>query len=277
MVVAPTSSTSYRMSRCILSWAPLSSGWAGRPRITRIPSDTHQADSDVIPSLARGDANGGPLSTCIANGSPFVSNNLTNTRLTLSLFVSVINSAHNTKWLFASRTVNGSHFAPSFVLHHPLKSTVHRSFGSFAATSGAAVDLAPGLRRRRRTRSPARSMILAIVRSDGTSSASIARSSTTRSFFGPQVGCSRRSRTTLSTASPDALRGELCGLLDRSSSPFSPRSLNRFIHLYAVLRLIPYSCDSSVTFANGSSALNTNSCRTFMTLVFTQGIARIQA
>ena len=108
--------------------------WLGRPRTTRIPSDTHQADRVVIPSRARVDANGGPLSTCMVFGSPYLSKTRSNSALTTTAPVLSINCAHSTYRVAASRTVSGSQRAPSFEFHHPLKSTVHQSFGASQST-----------------------------------------------------------------------------------------------------------------------------------------------
>jgi len=59
------------MSRCIRSCAPLSFGHPTRPRMWRIPSDTHQADKRVRPTRPLVAANGGPLSDWMASGIPF--------------------------------------------------------------------------------------------------------------------------------------------------------------------------------------------------------------
>ena len=185
------------MSRCIRSWPPLSCGWPGRENTTSMPSDAHQAESHVNPPLALVHPNGVPLSLWIVRGSPYFSKRRINTACTGSPLVECNHSTANTNRECASRTVNGSHRAPSAVRHHPLKSTVHRSLGASTTTFGAnRVLLRMVLARFRPRDSPARSRIRAIVLIDGTSARGSRLTSVSWIFLGPHRGCSLRRRIT---------------------------------------------------------------------------------
>ena len=78
------------------SCAPLSCGLAMRDRVTRIPSDTHQAESLVSPPRACTQMNGDPLSQRISDGNPYFRKSLENSALTVSAFVSATIRVANT-------------------------------------------------------------------------------------------------------------------------------------------------------------------------------------
>src|SRR5712664_4239150 len=92
-----------------------------------IPREIHQADSRLRPARLLTLINGSPLSHWMALGTPCCRNSLSNSLRTSSTVVASTNFTQSTYRLKASRTVSGSHRAPSRARHQPLKSTVHTS------------------------------------------------------------------------------------------------------------------------------------------------------
>jgi hypothetical protein len=120
--------------------------------------------------------------------------------------------------------VSGSHFSPFFVRHHPLKSTVHRSFGSVGIKCAGVIASPPDSRRRVRFIKPTSCRTRRTVTTDGVVASSGCRFAITVAiFFGPHRMCSFLSCTISSASSADVFIGELCGRRDSSTSPVSPR------------------------------------------------------
>ena len=96
--------------------------------------------------------------------------------------------AASTKRLWASRTVNGSHFCPLPARHQPLKSMVHKSAAPETSTRGRPSTLQMRTGGRRRFTLPSRRKMRTTVLRLGASAASL-RWSTREILSGPQLGC----------------------------------------------------------------------------------------
>lgn len=144
------------MSACILSWAPFWPGLPGCVLSGTIPRLIHQALRVVGPRNPVVVANGVPLSLLTTFGSPNLEKSPSNLSLTAPADADSISLTSSTALLARSLTVSGRHLSPSDT-HHPLKSTVHTSFGFSAGIIRLmdAADPAGAARTRRGATRPA--------------------------------------------------------------------------------------------------------------------------
>src|SRR3954471_9944025 len=101
-----------------------------------MPSETSQVDNAVSPPRALVETKGAPLSHWIAPGVPYSEKSSSSTPHTPAPRLVGSSLAANTKRLYASRTVNGSHRCPLRARHQPLKSIVQRSSAPATSTCG---------------------------------------------------------------------------------------------------------------------------------------------
>src|SRR5438876_1072977 len=105
-----------------------------------MPSDTSQAESCVSPPRALVQTKGEPLSHWIARAVPCSWKSCSRTPRTSAPRAPGKSVTASTKRLWASRTVNGSHFCPLPARHQPLKSMVHKSSAPETSTRGTTVN-----------------------------------------------------------------------------------------------------------------------------------------
>jgi hypothetical protein len=185
---------SKRRSTCMRSCALLSVGRPGRLRTTRIPSDTHQADSGVSP---RARASTRTADRCRLDGlrqAELVKQMLEDRPNVLGpRSLQELHRQHVAtepvpdRERIASRSIFGA--PPS------LKSTVHRSFGSVGIRCAGAAESPPDCRRSTGCCKPASRSTRATVTMDGTVMPGCLRAMIATIFFGLHRGCSLRSCT----------------------------------------------------------------------------------
>jgi hypothetical protein len=117
--------------------------------------------------------------------------------------------------------VSGSQRVPSRVRNQPLKSMPHRSFGASTGANGRTTGKAPR-RRRRGALSPSRRSSSPMLDGAGQLTSGRRSTSTARSFFGPQLGRSRRSSITAPAIASAIARPECTGARERGRKPSSP-------------------------------------------------------